>query len=470
VSTLDELFSGRKELFDGLYIYDKWDWTKQYPVIWLDFGGLAFETPIELEQSLAAFVQSTANKYNISLPEAPYKFQFKELIEKLHDSTGQQVVILIDEYDKPIIDHLSDIETMEANIKILHAFYPVLKAADRWIKFIFITGVSKFSGLSVFSSLNNPSDITLNLKYNSICGYTQEELETYFAEYIDELAAFKNMTRDQLMENIKRWYNGYSWDGKTSVYNPFSTLQLFENSKFANYWFKTGTPTFLMEMLKRRNNIEPILKPIEADASAFDSYNPVDIGEVSLLFQTGYLTIKGVETMETQEELYTLDIPNAEVRDSFTKHLLHAYSDYPLEKIHELTRNMHRQINACDSAGFDANLRLLIANVPNILHKDSEAYYHSIFLVAMKLLGFEIQGELMTNIGRIDAVLQQPKVTVIVEIKYAADKTLDKLLEEAMKQIYDNKYYEAYADRKVMLMAVAFTGKEVKCEMKMYDF
>jgi Holliday junction resolvase-like predicted endonuclease len=154
------------------------------------------------------------------------------------------------------------------------------------------------------------------------------------------------------------------------------------------------------------------------------------------------------------------------VRDSFTKYLLHAYSDYPLEKMFELSRNMHRQINAGDSAGFNTSLRLLIANIPNILHKDNEGYYHSLFMLAMKMLGFEIQGEVMTNIGRIDAVLQQPKLTVIVEIRYDADKTLDKLLDEAMTQIYDRKYYEAYADRKVMLMAIAFTNKEVKCQMK----
>jgi hypothetical protein len=437
-------------------------------VIWLDFGGLAFETPTELEQSLAAFVQSTADKYKISLPEAPYKFQFKELIEKLHDSTGQQVVVLIDEYDKPIIDHLSDIETMEANRKILHAFYPVLKAADRWIKFIFITGVSKFSGLSVFSALNNPDDITLDSNYASICGYTQEELESYFAEYIDDLAANENMSSEQLLEKIKQWYNGYSWDGKTPIYNPVSTLLLFKKNDFDNYWFNTATPMFLMEMLKKRNNIEPVLKPIETDTSAFNSYDPANIGAIPLLFQTGYLTIKSVARIDEQK-LYTLDIPNSEVRESFTKYLLHAYSDYPLEKIHELTRNMHRQIHACDTSGFNENLCLLLAKVPNILHDDSESYYHSIFLLIMKMCGFDIHGEILTNIGRIDAVLQQRDLTIIVEIKYHAHKSLDKLLKDAMKQIYKRKYYEAYRDRKVMLMAVAFTGKEVKCEMKMYE-
>jgi hypothetical protein len=467
VSTLDELYSGRKELFKGLYIYDKWDWTKQYPVIRLDFGEITFSSGAKLKISLHDFVDEMAEDYSITLSKKNLSDRFGELIKRLSRSTGQQVVILIDEYDRPIINHLSNPKKLERNRTILHDdFYPVLKASDKWIKFIFITGVSKFSGLSVFSALNNPDDITLNEEYASICGYTQEELETYFSEYIDELAVRKDMSRDQLLYNIKQWYNGYSWDGETSVYNPISTLQLFNNNKFANYWFKTATPMFLMEMLKISNNIEPILKPIEADESMFDSYDPEEIGEIPLLFQTGYLTIKSIETTDIPE-IYTLDIPNMEVRESFTKRLLHAYSKYPLKDINKLTHVMYRQVYAGDTSGFNESLCSLMAKVPNILHEGSEGYYHSIFLVAMKMLGFDIQGEVLTNIGRIDVVWNMRDLTIVAELKYSADKTLDKLLDEAMAQIYDRKYYEAYLDRRVMLMAVAFTNKEVKCEMKM---
>ncbi|MDR2382515.1 MAG: AAA family ATPase, partial [Prevotellaceae bacterium] len=211
VSTLDALFSGRKELFEGLFIYDKWNWTQQYPVIRLDFSGLTVKTPVELEESLAAFVKSTAIQYDISVLDAPYKFQFGELIKILHQSTGRQVVVLVDEYDKPIIDHLSNKETLEANKEILHDFYQVLKASDEYIKFIFLTGVSKFSGLSVFSALNNIVDITLNRKYAALCGYTQEELEYYFTDYLDEIAEYECISRNELLDKIKFWYNGYSW-------------------------------------------------------------------------------------------------------------------------------------------------------------------------------------------------------------------------------------------------------------------
>jgi hypothetical protein len=468
VSTLDALFSGRKELFDGLYIYDKWDWTKRFPVIRLDFGGRSFSTPEELKISLDDFVNTIASEWQISLQERTLNGRFMELVKKLCFSTGQQVVILIDEYDYPIINHLSDAETLTANKQILHNFYPVLKASDDYLEFIFITGISKFSGLSVFSTLNNPSDITMDDNYATICGYTQEELETYFAEYIDDLAAVKNISREQLLTDIKTWYNGYSWDGKTSVYNPYSTLRLFERGKFANYWFGTASPTFLMNMLKKRNNIKPVLQPFKVNARAFDSYNPEEIGEIPLLFQTGYLTIKSVDSSSLREQ-YILETPNEEVRESFLEYLLTAYSHYSVLEIGELIENMQQNILTGNMSGFDENFSMLLANIPSILHVPLEAYYHSLFLLLMCLLGFDIQSEVMTNIGRIDAVWEQDDSIVIAEIKYATDKTHDKLLKEAMTQIYTHKYYEAYIDRKIMLMAIAFTNKMVKCEMKPFN-
>jgi hypothetical protein len=468
VSTLDDLFSGRKELFEGLYIYDKWDWTQHYPVIRLDFGSLDFKTPAELDASLSAFVKSVAKDYKISLIDAPYGFQFGQLIKEISQSTGKEVVILIDEYDKPIIDHLSNQEIMLANKETLHSFYPVLKASDEYIKFLFLTGVSKFSGLSVFSALNNPNDITLNWKYASICGYTKEELEYYFTDYIDEIAEYENISREEVLDKIRTWYNGYSWDGKTSVYNPVSTLLFFENNKFDNYWFNTGTPSFLIEMLKKRNQIKSALIPVTVGKNAFNSYDPANIGELSLLFQTGYLTIKQIEH-PFEHSLFTLGIPNKEVRESFLECLLNVYCNYSAEEIQLLTFNMQQQIHDGDASGLEQNLRMLLANIPSILHIQKEAYYHSLFLLLMKVLGFDIQAEVLTNIGRIDTVWHQSDLTVVAEIKYHIQKDIDSLLEEAMTQIYDRKYYEAYLDKKVILMAIAFTGKEVKCKMEVVN-
>jgi hypothetical protein len=339
-----------------------------------------------------------------------------------------------------------------------------LKASDDHIKFIFLTGVSRFSGLSVFSALNNLDDITLNGDFTALCGYTQEELEDYFTGYIDEVAEYERISRKGLLDKIRFWYNGYSWDGKTSVYNPFSTLLLFRNKRFDNYWFRTGTPTFLMNLLKKRNQIQPVLETFQVSPSVFNSYDPEDIAEIPLLFQTGYLTIKEVDSSQTPPK-YKLGMPNEEVKVSFLEHLLNAYTEYPLYQIRILAEKMQQQIYNGDTSALEQNLRLLLANIPNILHIDKEAYYHSLFLLLMKVLGFDIHGEIQTNTGRIDAVWQQADLIVVAEVKYSSEGDIDKLLREAMSQIHDRKYYEAYLDRKVVLMAVAFRGKEVKCEM-----
>jgi hypothetical protein len=462
VSTLDAVFKGQKELFEGLFIYDKWDWTQQHPVIRLDFTALNFSDSEELKISLNSLIEAVAKKYQLSLAMITLSSKFGELIEQLHESTGRQVVVLVDEYDKPITDHLSNPETMKANQKVLHDFYQVLKAADEHLRFIFLTGVSKFSGLSVFSALNNPRDITLSDDYAALCGYTQQELEYNFTEYIDDVAQTLSMSREKLLDEIRRRYNGYSWDGKTPVYNPFSTLLFFVEKQFANYWFRTGTPTFLVNLLKSRNQLEPVLSPIIADSSTFESYDPLNISEIPLLFQTGYLTIKQKILIEGEAQ-YTLDLPNLEVRDAFLRHLLSAYSAYPVGQIQPLMYVLQQQIRDKDITGFEQNLRLLFAHIPYELHVKNEAYYHSMLLLLMKMLGFDIQGQTMTNIGRIDAVWHQPGQTVVAEIKYSAKKKADNLLDEALTQIRDRRYYEKYLDRKVILLGVAFTGKEIKC-------
>jgi hypothetical protein len=273
------------------------------------------------------------------------------------------------------------------------------------------------------------------------------------------------MNSNELLDAIKTWYNGYSWDGKTSVYNPFSTLLFFDKRELDNYWFYTGTPTFLIDMLKSRNQIKPLLEYIEADSSSFNTYDPDNIGEIPLLFQTGYLTIKQKTTVRAQT-MYMLGIPNSEVQISFTKCLLNAYCNYPVEQLQPLIFNMQKQIYNGDTSILEQSLRILLAHIPNILHIEKEAYYHSLFLLLMKMLGFDIHGEILTNIGRIDAVWTQPGLTVVAEVKYHSQKDIDALLDEAMTQIRDRRYYEAYLDRKVRLLAIAFTGKEVTCKME----
>jgi hypothetical protein len=458
---MEELFKGNRELFEGLYIYDKWDWSQQYPVIRIDWTAVQHLSQEEIEASTSFHLKSLADSYGIQLLSEYASDMFKELIRKLNQKTGQQVVVLIDEYDVPILDAIGKPE-MEGIREFLSSFYRQLKANDEYLKFIFLTGISKFSKVSIFSVLNSVNDITMSRKYLTVCGYTQQELEHYFTEYIDETAQENEMTAEAVVEAIRGWYDGYSWDGKTFVYNPFSTLLFFENMEFSNYWFATGTPTFLMELFKTRNDLSAVLQPVRADSSAFESWDPNLITEVPLLFQTGYLTVKGRKIVDIMPE-YTLEMPNREVRMSMQNHLLFTYTSYPLEGVNRLRRTTQQQILLNDAEGLENSLRQMLAKVPYQIDGKTEAYYHSIFLIWMNMLGFEIQGEISTNRGRIDAVWEQAGTVVVAELKYGAGKQPETLLDEAIAQILDRKYYEKYLDRKVDLLGIAFNGEKVAC-------
>jgi hypothetical protein len=466
---LEEVFKGNKALFEGLYIYDKIDW-KQHPVIRLDFGGRTYDTSDDLKISLTRFVDITANNYQITLEEILLPDKFGELIRKLHLSSGQQVVVLIDEYDKPITDHLTNQEVMAANKTVLHNFYQVLKAVDEHLHFVFLTGVSKFSGVSIFSGLNNLRDITLSEEYATICGYTQSELEHYFAEYIDLLSKHFSLSREYLLNEIRTWYNGYSWDGENTVYNPFSTLLFFAEKQFDNYWFRTGTPAFLIEVLRKRNRLATVLQPTIANSNLFEGFDPVNISETSLLFQTGYLTIKKKEIVLLRPQ-YTLDIPNMEVRESLLGHLLCAYSNYPIEEESGLKNRMLQHLLTRNAESMEQNIREMLAYIPYPLHIESEAYYHSLLLLWLRMLGFDIEGEIMTNAGRIDAVWKTPEHIVIADVKFQAKKgKIAKLLDKALQQIKEKQYVDKYNDgQKVILLAVAFAGQEIGCRIEDYQ-
>lgn len=323
ISTLKEIFSGNKELFKGLWIYDKIDWAAQ-PVIHIDFSSLDHENAQVLKKSLVETVDVIGAEYGVQLTASSYKNRFGELIREL--SKNGKVVVLIDEYDKPIIDHLDNLKIAKENRKILRTFYETLKGADQYLKFVFITGVSKFSRVSVFSGLNNLRDITLSGEFSTLLGWTEEDLVGYFSEAIKDLAKEKKVTYDFLLQNIKRWYNGYSWNGIDFVYNPHSILNFFKERQFDNYWFTSATPTFLIEQI--RNHQTPIesFDHYETDSSIFESYDLERMNVVSLLFQTGYLTIKRIEETSLTSRAYYLSYPNTEVKESFLKHLLAEFS------------------------------------------------------------------------------------------------------------------------------------------------
>ncbi|MDR1938823.1 MAG: ATP-binding protein [Tannerellaceae bacterium] len=451
ISTLEAIFKGRKELFEGLYIYDRWDWSQQHPVVRLDWSIIKHATAGELERGLLGFINKIAHNHQLTLTMEYATERFDELLEGLHHQTGKKVVVLVDEYDMPILEKLESPDEIDAIRNYLQSFYKALKASGEHLRFVFLTGVSKFAGVSLFSGLNNLRDITLSDEFSVICGYTQQELEHYFLEHIRHLAGKYAMTNEALLEEIRTWYNGYSWDGCTPVYNPFSTLLLFTEKEFVNYWFRTGTPTFLIEILKKRNQLKLILEPVTVGTNIFDSFDPIYIDGLPLLFQTGYLTIKN-KTFVSGRPQYTLGIPNSEVNESLLVYLLNAYSAYPVSQTEGLKARMQQQIRDNDASGLEQSLREMLAYIPYPLHVKNEAYYHSLLLLWIKMIGFDIQGEIMTNTGRIDAVWHQPGLTVVAEIKYHAQKSIDGLFTDAMQQIHDRRYYERYLDRTVVLL------------------
>ncbi|MDR1819299.1 MAG: AAA family ATPase [Methanobrevibacter sp.] len=348
VSTLENLFLGKKELFKDLYVYDKWNWEETYPVIRIDFSGGILRSTDDLKYYLIDTLEEIAELYNINLKHETIDGKFRELIKKLYDRHGKKVVVLIDEYDKPILDNISYLDVRDNMNKILHDFYQILKSQDDNLRFVFLTGVSKFVGTSIFSGLNNLRDITLSNDFSTICGYTQDELEHYFKSYILNLSQKFNFSLDEILTAIKEWYNGYSWDGKNFLYNPQSTLSLFSEMEFNNYWFKTGTPTFLLELLNGRSDLNKIFSGFRAGSEISDSFDPENIPLVPLMFQTGYLTIHRKKISDLRVN-YILNIPNTEVKDSLTKYLLNISADYPLNQVNDLRDRMRKNFLNRDS-------------------------------------------------------------------------------------------------------------------------
>ena len=310
VDTLEELFSGSKELFEGLWIHDKWDWTKTNPVIHFSFAKLPYKEE-GLSEAITYGLNINAKKYGVELTGNNIKVQFIELIEKV--SAKGKVVILIDEYDKPIIDFLDDPKMAETNRSILKSFYSILKDSDAIIKFLLITGVSQFSHVGIFSDLNNLDNITLSSHYGGLLGITQSELEQNFAAEISEL----QKSRPDILKLIKDWYNGYTWNMKAWVYNPFSLLKFMNDPVFRNYWFATGTPTFLMKALSSKMIYD--VEGTQLGELSLSTFEPDSPDLSSLLFQTGYLTIKDISP---SGQVLTLGFPNKEVKNSFVDKLL----------------------------------------------------------------------------------------------------------------------------------------------------
>ena len=439
LSTLEAIFTGRKELFEGLALHDKpYAWEK-YPIIHLSFGDYTpmKNTAEKVDAYLRDKVATVAESYSIKLPKgADAATSFGKLIDALHKKG--QVVILVDEYDKPILDNISK-ENVGEILMCLKGFYSVLKDRNAMERFLFVTGVSKFCHVSLFSDLNNLTDITLEADYAAMLGFTEDEVRRYFADRIDEAAKSKEVSTEELMRMLLTWYDGYRFsEADIHVCNPVSISSFFSKKyEFDNYWDTTGTPSFLLGLMGRQAYDYEAALNDWYDESIFSAYELDRLDTTGMLWQTGYLTIKEIRQRITGTQ-YLLDFPDREVKQTFMSRILEIYGGVRQGLPLSLIQNFYDAISNGDLAGFMTILQSLFAGINYDLHIPNEKYYQTIFIVVFRLLGVFIEAESRTNEGRIDAYIRTAKAVYIFEFK------LNKSAKKAVSQIVDRHYYEKF--------------------------
>ena len=445
LDTLRNIFEGNKELFKGLAIEDKWDWNVSYPVITISFAEGKITSAKDLEDKFEEIFLLNQKKLDVTCQyKASDRRCFSELIRKANEKYNQNVVILVDEYDKPILDNITKPEIAESIRDGLVNFYSVIKGSDEFIKFAFLTGVSKFTRTSLFSGLNNLVDISLDEDYGDICGYTQNDVETTFKPYLDGVD----------MSELKSWYNGYNFLG-SDMYNPFDILLFISKKhKYQNYWFETGTPTFLIELIKKNNYFLPALTNLKVDEKLLSSFDINNLDFEVILYQSGYLTIDKVETSIFGSPEYLLKIPNKEVKRSLSDIIIvDLYKD---KNVIPNKTAIYKSLLENDMDKFKSSLHSMFAAIPynNYTKNDLasfEGFYASIIFIYLQSLGFHIIGEDVTNKGRIDLTIKMDNTIYIIEFKVDTK-------ENALKQIKEKKYYEKYLNdnKNIYLIGIGF--------------
>ncbi|MEM7589771.1 MAG: AAA family ATPase [Myxococcota bacterium] len=501
ISTLFHLFKGHRELFKGLWIEQEtgWDWSCKRPVIHLDMLNIANGNPRELQQDLKERIATISEHYGVVFnPSSTLPACLNRLIEQL--AQQDPPVVLIDEYDRPMVNHLGgktdqqlakNLQIAEDNRDVLRDFYGVLKGQSGKLRFLLVTGVSKFAHVSIFSSLSNLDDISLDEPYAALCGYTQQELEKNFPSHIDALASKENLDRAGVLDKVRNWYNGYQFaPGAQRVYNPFSTLLLLNKGVFRGYWFATGTPTFLTHLIKRNKDIQPKdLVNASVSDSAFNSYKLNELHEclLPLMVQTGYLTITGYDSSTRS---YMVNYPNQEVREAFLESLMERYSHLSQGKAVTDLQQLTHALAQDDLEAFFASLRSILAGISYRLHIPLERYYQTVFYLIYQLLGYRIHTEVHTNVGRVDAVIDLDNHTYVFEFKLHPGKVIpsskmqdqdalddltdpaaqqeraatllqqhQELAQKALQQIKDRHYADKYLgkNKPVTLVGAVFT-------------
>ncbi|UTC90578.1 ATP-binding protein [Treponema denticola] len=467
LSTLKAYFLGKKELFKGLYIEDaeqkqaelegREAWIK-YPVLYLDFNGGIYDTSEGLLNRFLSFFNEYEEIYKSTGLDIPDRF--KNLIKKIYETTGKQVVILVDEYDKPLLETMIINEPLnEEYRRILKGFYGVIKACDEYIRFAFLTGVTKFSKVSIFSDLNNLRDISLEKNYSGICGITETELKQVFKPEIDALAEERKLNYEETLAQLKKRYDGYLFHPKgENIYNPFSLLNAFTKKEIGSYWFSTGTPTFLVRTLQHQKEIciRDILENAEMDENSLQDYRPDMNNPIPILFQSGYLTLKGYDE---RMGLYKLGFPNDEVKYGFLDNLVPAYTSISKDASGLFIGNFVRAIEKGDTESFMKRMYTACAGLPYSLAskenvKMRERDYQIAFYIIFSLMGQFVQTEVVSSKGRADCVVHTDDTVYIFEFKLMGSGTP----KEAIQQIKEKGYAEPYktSGKKIVLIGAVF--------------
>ena len=433
VDTLKELFEGNQKLFEGLHIHDGHDWSQRHPVLRLDFGSGNYRDRSELHEDVMAQLEELAEEAGIAPRYHVAPVRFRHLIRALSRQRGQPVVVLVDEYDKPILDVLEQREVARAIRDYLRGLYGVIKSSDAHVRFTFLTGISKFSKVNLFSQLNNLTDITLDRRYSAICGYTEDDLDTVFAPELGGL------DRAQ----IREWYNGYRWRGQEKVYNPYDVLLLFDSREFEAHWFETGTPAFLVDTLFKRRVSTVSLDRSVSTAALLSAFDVDHIGTEALLFQTGYLTITGEDKLGGKA-LYRLGYPNREVRQSLNEYLLgHLVQDAEQQTVNSM--RLSQLLETGDCPGLKELFHAFFASIPYEWHTNNdiaryEGYYASVFYSYFAALGYEIAVEESSSNGRLDMAVRTGGHVYLFEFKVAELAPAGSALAQLQERDYAARY------------------------------
>ena len=451
LSTIAQLYMGRKDLFAGLWAEHNWDWEKTHPVIHF-YMDKAFFVGKDFSRALCDATKDIAASHGLALTKEFPGELLEELVTTLHKKEGRRVVVLFDEYDKAILETLHQPEEAERNRKILSDFYGILKPIGDSIQFLMFTGISKFSQVSVFSKLKQLEDITFNKQYVTLLGYTQIELETYFGDYLEQAATELNLSQETTLAEIKRWYNGYTWDKNLRyyVYNPVSVMKFCVQRDFSNHWFATGTPEFLIQQIRQRSvfNIEST----EVNERAFETYTLQNMEVPILLFQTGYLTLRE----RKPGNIFRLDYPNYEVKEALTDHLMSAYGNLSILTPGPTVAKLREAFFQNDMEAVVSVVNTLFENIPsNLDRKGAEADYHAMLYLVFRYMGLSAEAEVSGQRGRTDVVLRTPTRIYVIEFKI--DQSGLAALRYLVKKGYAEKH--RHDGLPVLLLGIGFSRK-----------